>query len=140
MKATKIFQVLSLALIIAAVLDANSSQAAVATIRHEVTIHLTFSVNTCNTYYVRITDENGRLVAPPQIYVPGVNKYVFNELVSLPGRARIASLVLPSNVDPYVCPNNLTTKSDRKFGPFLFGKTYTYDLYPLIQKGVIKED
>jgi hypothetical protein len=147
MKTTKIFSVLSLVLIFAGVnaiyADNNpnvkSKKPDVPNIRYEVAIHLSLGVSLCNTYYVQITDESGRLAAPRQVFVAGTSKYVFNELFSVPGRARIASLVLPSNFDPYLCPNNLITKPDVEMGPFLPGRTVSFDLYPLIQKGAIKE-
>jgi hypothetical protein len=147
MKTTKFFSVLSLVLIFAGAnviyADNNpidkSKKPAIPSIRYEVAIHLPLGVSLCNTYYVEVTDESGRLVAPWKAFVPGISKYVFNELFSVPGRARIASLVLPSNFDPYVCPNILITKPDVKMGPFLPGRTVSFDLFPLIQKGAIKE-
>jgi hypothetical protein len=147
MKTTKFFSVLSLVLIFAAAntvyADNNKpdkfKKASQTTIKYQVAIHLSLGISTCNTYYVQITDETGRLVAPAQIFVPGVNKYVFNEAISVQGRARIASLVLPSNFDPYACLNNLITRPDVKVGPFFFGLTYSFDLFPLIQKGPMKE-
>jgi hypothetical protein len=150
MKTLKFFSVLSLALIFAGVnavysnnlLIGNTKYLNKATIRYEVTIHLSSGINICNNnlYLVQVKDERGRLVAPAQTFVPGINKYVFNETVSVEGRLRVAMLVLPSNVDPFVCQNNLITKPDVKIGPFLLGQTYSFDLYPLIQKGVFKED
>jgi hypothetical protein len=147
MKTTKFFSVLSLALIFAGVnaiyADNNpnnkSSKPAVPTIRYEVAIHLSLGASLCNTYWVQVTDETGRLVAPRKAFDPGISKYVFNELFSVPGRARIASLVLPSNFDPFVCQNILVTKPDVQMGPFLPGRTVSFDLFPLIQKGALKE-
>jgi hypothetical protein len=147
MKTTKLFSVLSLVLIFAGAntiyADNNpiskSKKPGVPNIRYEVAIHLSLGATFCNTYLVQVTDESGRLVAPPEIFVPGTSKYVFNELFSVPGRARIASLVLPANVDPYICPSNLITKPDVKMGPFLPGHTVSFNLFPEIQKGAMKE-
>jgi len=147
MKTTKFFSVLSLVLIFAGVnaiyADNNpndkSKKPAVPSIRYEVAINLSLGASLCNTYYVQVTDETGRLAAPPKAFVPGTSKYVFNELFSVPGRARIASLVLPSNVYPYACPNILITKPEVKMGPFLPGRTVSFDLFPLIQKNAMKE-
>ena len=150
MKTTKFFSVLSLALIFAGVnavysntvVTGNPQKLINSTIRYEVTVHLELGINICNSnlYLVEVTDETGRLVAPAKIFVPGISKYVFNETVSVKGRLRVASLVLPSNVDPFVCPNNLITKPDVKIGPFIQGMTYIFDLYPVTQQGSIKEE
>ena len=150
MKTTKFFSILSLALIFAGinsvystnVLTNNLKKSNKPSIRYEVNIHLSSGFNTCNSslYLVQVTDETGHLVAPAKIFVPGISKYVFNETFSLNGRLRIATLILPSNVDPFVCPNNPSTKPDVKMGPFLPGQTYSFDLYPIVPKGTIKED
>jgi hypothetical protein len=147
MKTTKFFSVLSLVLIFAAVNSAfaddnprdKSKKPDIPNIRYEVAIHLSLGVTLCNTYYIQITDESGRLAAPRKAFVPGTSKYVINEMFSVPGRARIVSLVLPSNVDPYACPILLVTKPEVKLGPFLPGRTISVDLFPLIQKGAMKE-
>jgi hypothetical protein len=147
MKTTKFFSVLSLALIFVA---ANSVYAGSKptndlrqefkpSIRYEVTVHFSLGVSMCNTYWVRVTYENGRLVAPPKIFAPGISKYVFIESVSTPGKARVASLVLSPDTDPYACPNNLITKPDVRRGSFKAVNTYSFDLFPLLQRGVIKE-
>jgi hypothetical protein len=147
MKTTKFFSVLSLVLIFAGVNaiyagdnpNNKSKKPALPDIRYEVAIHLSLGASLCNTYYVQITDETGRLVATPKAFVPGISKYVFHEMFSVPGRARIASLVLPTNLDPYVCPNILVTKPEMKMGKFLPGSTVSFDLFPVIQKGAMKE-
>ena len=147
MKTTKFFSVLSLVLIFAAVNSAfaddnprdKSKKPDIPNIRYEVAIHLSLGASLCNTYYIQITDESGRLAAPRKAFVPGTSKYVINEMFSVPGRARIVSLVLPSNVDPYACPNNLITRPDVKVGPFFSGLTYSFDIFPLLQKGPMKE-
>jgi len=146
MKTTNFFSVLSLALIFTGVstvysnnlLTGNSQQVSNATTRYEVTIHLSLGVNICNTYFVQVTDETGRLVAPAQIFVPGISKYVFTESISVPARVRlVAKLVLPSNVNPFGCPIILTTEPNVILGPFKIGRTYSFDLFPIIQKGPV---
>jgi hypothetical protein len=150
MKTTKFFSVLSLALIFAGINAVYSTNVPTdnpkklikPTIRYEVTVHLSSGFNICNysLYLVQVTDEAGHPVAPAKIFVPGISKYVFNETFSHEGKLRIATLFLPSNVDPIVCPNTLITKPDVKMGPFLPGQTYSFDLYPVVPKGTIKED
>ena len=143
MKTAKIFSVLSLALIFAAAntlysrdrVTDNRIQGEKKGVRYEVTVHLSQLMNFCNTYLVKVTDELGRPVAQPQIFVPGKAKYVFNETVAVPAKIRIASLVLPENTDPYYCSFNLVTKSDPMMGPFKTGQSYSFDLYPMVVLG-----
>ena len=148
MKTTKFLAVLSLALIFAGVNTVYSkgdnekpNVKPKASIRYEVTVHLALplGVNLCNTYWVRMTDGWGRPVAPDQRFVPGVSKYVFNESISSPGNVRVASLVLPSNVDPYSCGNTLVTKPDAKRDTFKAGRTYSFELYPALKRGAFDE-
>jgi hypothetical protein len=146
MKTAKIFSVLSFALIFATAttvyskdrMTDNPKQINKVTIRYEVTVHLSSVLNLCNTYLVKITDEQGRPVAHPQVFVPGVSKYVFTESISVQAKIRVASLALPENIDPYFCPTNLNTKSEPMWGPFFPGQTYSFDLYPIIEKGAVK--
>ena len=148
MKTAKIFSVLSLALIFAAANTVyskgrttdNRMQGEKKGIRYEVTIHMTQIMSFCNTYLVKVTDEYGRPAAKPQIFVPGISKYVFDETMAMPGKIRIASLSLPENIDPYFCSYNLVTKSEPMMGPFKAGQTYSFDLFPLIVKGAIGEN
>lgn len=145
MKTIKYFSVLSLALIFAGVntvysgnkLTTNTQKLNKKAIRYEVNIHIPAGVEICNTYLVQMTDESGRLVAHPQVFVPGVNKYFFDELVYVQGTLRAASLVLSDEGN--ICPITLFTKPDIKTARFLPGYTYSFDLYPIIQKVVIKE-
>ena len=148
MKTTKILAVLSLALMFAGV---NAVYAKGGpdkpkpmpkkAIRYEVTVHLAlpFGTNLCNTYWVKVTDEFGRQVAPAQKFVPGSSKYVFFESIAAVGRIRIASLALSANVDPYACTNILVTRPDVKRDFFMPGLTYSFDLYPSLQKGALDE-
>jgi len=150
MKTAKFFSLLSLAMIVAGVntvfsnnvLTDNPQKSTRPVIRYEVTVHLSSGFNTCNSslYLIQVTDETGRLVAPAKIFVPGNSKYVFNETVTHKGKLRVANLVLPANIDPFACPNSLITKPDVRMGPFIPGQTYSFDLYPVIQKGDIRVD
>jgi hypothetical protein len=150
MKTTKFFSVLSLALIFTGVnsvfssnvLTDNLQKSLRPVIRYEITVHLATGFNTCNSslYLIQVTDETGRVVAPAKVFIPGNSKYVINETISVKGKVRIASLILPANIDPSGCPNMLITKPDVKMGPFMPGQTYSFDLYPIIQKGEIRVD
>ena len=148
MKTTKILAVLSLALIFAGVNTVNAKSdprkpmsLEKPSIRYEVTVHLSLplGINLNNTYWVRMTDESGRLVAPAQRFIPGVSKYVFKESVSTVGRIRIASLVLPSNVDPFAGGNILVTQPDVKRGLFMPDRTYSFNLFPILKNGILDE-
>jgi hypothetical protein len=150
MKTAKFFSLLSLALIFAGVntvfsnnvLTDNPQKSTRPVIRYEVTVHLSSGFNTCNSslYLIQVTDETGSLVAPAKIFVPGNSKYVFNETVTHKGKLRVATLILPSNIDPFACPNPLITQPGVMVGPFIPGQTYSFDLYPVIQKGDIRVD
>ena len=150
MKTVKFFSVLSLVVIFAGVntvlsntvLTNNPEKSIKPVIRYEVTVHLSSGFTICNSslYLVQLTNENGHPVAPAKIFIPGNSKYVFNETLSPGGKLRVATLVLPSNIDPSGCPNPLITIPDVKMGPFLPGHTYSFDLYPIIKKGEIRED
>jgi len=148
MKTKNIIQVLTLALIFTTVNVVNAKDRITdqpslmkkATIRYEVTVHHAVGFILCHNYLVKVTDANGRPVATPQVFIPGKIKYVFVEYVSVPSNIRIASLSLPDNVDPYFCPTSLKTKSAPMMGPFIPGRTYSFDLYPIIEKGAINEN
>jgi hypothetical protein len=119
------------------VLNNNSNQLIKTTIRYEVNVHLSSWINLCNTYLVQVTDEKGRPVAHAQVFDPAIKKYVFSEVVSASVKVRIALLVL-SDEGTY-CPIKLITQPDVKAGLFYPGQTYSFDLYPIIQKEVVKE-
>lgn len=141
MEATKITTVLTLALIFASVttifakgFEARNSQIGmIPGITYHVNIHLpSFSKDICNTYLVQILDENGRTVAPAQVFIEGVSKYVFHETSTSMGKSRMAVLVPVEYPQHYVCTNDLFTIPDVEMGPFEKGQTYTFDLYPTI--------
>jgi len=142
MKTIKYFSVLSLVMIFAMVSAVHSKPILEGTvgnldpisIKYEVKVYLDASIDLCDTYLVIMTDEKGRYVAKPQIYVPGKNIYTFNEYVSLPVKAaRKASFVL-SGLKMSICPQALVTKPDFRMGPFFPGGTYTFELYPSLIK------
>lgn len=147
MKTVKIFSVLSLVLIFAGInavcsnvgLTDNTKQVNKATIRYEVYINIEKNVNFCNTYLVQISDENGKPVAHPQVYIPGINKYVFIETVSGIAKMRVASFEILQNLEVLGCPINIITKPDIKMGPFHPFETYYFNLYPIMLREVIKE-
>jgi hypothetical protein len=97
---------------------------------YHVIIHPAISKSICNTYLVKVSDETGHLVAPPQIFIPGVNKYLFYEFNTAKGRNRVATLELSLYPGHYTCPNDFFTPPDVKVGPFEIGQIYTFDLYP----------
>ena len=116
MKTAKFFSVLSLAIIFTSVtfgssngLDNRNSQVSIMPgITYQVVIHFSgFTKDICNPYLVQILDETGRLVAPAQVFIKGINKYVFYEKGPALGRIRM--------------------------GPFKSGQTYSFDLYPTIE-------
>jgi hypothetical protein len=138
MKTAKIYSFLSIAVIFLGVTTGFSKKSDFPDTRnskslgllHQVIVHSTIGKSICNTYLVKVSDETGRLVAPPQIFIPGVNKYVFSENGSAKGRKRIATLELSLYPDHYTCPNDFFTPPDVKVGPFEIGQIIMYDLYP----------
>ena len=148
MKTLKFFLVLCLVLIFAGVnavysnngLTGNTKPLNRATLKYEVNITLSSGIDFCNTYLVQVSDETGRHVAHAQIFVPGINKYVFTETVSGPIKVRIATLEILSGFELLGCPINLITKPDVNMGPFFPFETYYFYLFPVAQKVVIKEN
>ena len=137
MKTTKIFSVLSLALIFATVTaafagntDKKAGQAAAGTlIRYQVNVHLVSEKPLCNLWMVKILDETGREVAPAKAYTPGLTAYEFFERGPASG-VRIAVLVKYQYGDHFQCANELFTEPAIISGKFLNGESYRFDLYP----------
>jgi hypothetical protein len=140
MKTTKIYTVLSLVLVFAAVTSSFGSAIGKITaegvvnrgIHHVVNVNLTIDKPLCNTYLVEIRDAQGQLVAPSQRYVPGVSKYEFFERGPASG-VRIASLVRANYGNHFICEYELFTSPAFVAGPFLIGQTYRFDLFPSLQ-------
>jgi hypothetical protein len=129
MKTTKLFSVLSFALIFLGIntssantlLTNNPNDPHVASVSYDVYVHLVGENNICNVYLVQVTDETGRLVAPVKRYVPGVTKYTFTEPGLVRARVRIAKMVRAEYPNHYVCVNDLITAPATKQGPFFNG-------------------
>jgi hypothetical protein len=146
MKTAKLFSVLCLTMIFSGVTAVyskngptdNSNSVSSAPIRYEVTIHSINATYLCNTYQVQVTDENGRLVAAPATFVPGINKYTFFEEGTVKGKLRVANLVLSPYTERFVCQVNFTLYPVVKPGPFISGHTYSFHLYPVIQETMIE--
>jgi hypothetical protein len=147
MKAIKIISVLSLVLIFAAANTVYSSgkvsdkpqMTKKISIRYEVDVFLFSRIDLCNTYFVQVTDESGRLVAPPKVFVPGIQKYIFSEDGPAQGKVRVAMLILAQDVDPYLCPVHIGARPDVKMGPFLLGQTYPFTLRVLVKAPLDKD-
>lgn len=143
MKTSKYFSVLSLALIFAGVTagfstkveDQNSQISKVPMIRYQVNVHLASDKAICNTYWIQVTDENGRLVAPAQVFVPGKIQYAFyseskDRAVRERGTKRVAMLVTDPKIRNLECEINLFSLPNVRTGSFLPGHTYSFDLIP----------
>ena len=142
MKTSKLYSILSLALIFLVTTgyakkgpDRIPDSRSKSQIRYEVNIHNLKAANLCNTYQVQVTDANGRLVASPTTFVPGISKYTFFEEGPAYGRIRIATLVLSPNNDRYICQTTFTLRPAVLWAPFLGGSTYIFNLYPVVQEG-----
>ena len=145
MKTTKLFSILSLAIIFVGINAAYSKENPkglhTASASYDVYVHLVGVNSLCNDYQVQVTDEKGRLVAPVQRFVPGVTRYNFHEQGLMRGKLRIANLIRVTYPNHFVCVNDLITAPAAKQGPFLMGHTYSFDLYPqwVISKEYKKE-
>ena len=140
MKSTKILSVVGLALMFmwasagfSGNIDGPKAKApGITGIIYKVIIHPEFAANPGGTYLIQVVDGSGRLVAPPQVWVPGVNVYTFNEKFTAVGdnHARRAAMmisvkgpVLPDSSPLYAVP-------DVKVGPFWGGIVYIFNLFP----------
>jgi hypothetical protein len=140
MKTTKIYTVLSLALIFAAVTSAFSSTIGKVTntgtlntmVRYHVNVSISNDLTICNIYQVEILDGQGQLVAPAKQFIPGVTGYDFFERGPAKG-VRIAALVMVNIHNRYICAADLFTTPVGLTGPFLSGQTYRFDLYPQVK-------
>jgi hypothetical protein len=141
MKTTKLFSVISLALIFVGItagfskkVEPVSSKIVQSTgIIYRVSIHPDLMTTPCGTYLVQVVDETGRLVAPAQVFVAGINGYSFNEKISTSANLhsrRVAMLIQVKTPSYYTCSTPLFALPDIKIGPFLAGHFYTFDLYP----------
>ena len=142
MKTTKIFSIITLVIMFTGVTagfskdfgDRKSQPSMMPGITHQVVIHFqALTKDICNPYLVQIIDETGRLVAPAQVFIKGINKYAFYEKAPALGRTRMAVLIPVGYPRHFVCPNDFFTLPDVKMGPFKTGQTYMYDLYPTNQ-------
>ena len=99
-------------------------------VRYQVNIHVSADLDLCNAYLVVLVDGHGNQVAAPQGYIPGVSSYLFTESASTAG-VRGARLILNTEIMHYVCANELTTAPVFHMGPFMTGKLYSFDLFPM---------
>jgi hypothetical protein len=79
-------------------------------------------------YYIVVTDERGRAVAPPQQFRLGTWSYNIKEKTATMTGTRIAKIVLNTQM---ICPDALNFAPDSKTGTFKDGATYLFNLVPL---------
>jgi hypothetical protein len=147
MKTTKLFLVFSLVLIFVLInsvyakdgTGSNPQMTRQMNIRYEVNVILNSRIDLCNTYYIQVTDETGRLIAPRKIFDPGTQKYIFSENGPAKGKIRVAMMVLATDVDTYSCPVYINARPDVKIGPFLPGDTYSFVLRPFVKAPLDKD-
>ena len=144
MKTIKIIPVLSLALIFATVnaafsgtIKPGSTEPTVKNIKYQVNVHLASDLNLCNTYLIQVVDENGLLVAPPQTFVPGISSYTFISLPQAIGilrpigwKTKRTAMLISAGSPEIDCSVDLVTRPDSKFGTFISGQTYYFNLFP----------
>ena len=107
-----------------------------AVIRHMVVLPIHNDMLFCGTYVIEIRNENGQLVAPPKLFVPGIRQYLFFERVFTGEAVRSANLRQVSNTDPWQCESLLYSEPSVIKGMFEAGKTYRYMLDPKVISNV----
>jgi hypothetical protein len=140
MKTTKMISVLSILLFVSTLFpmitlgigNKNNQTPLSPVIRYEVNVILPAEKNLCNTYYIVIRDESGKMVAPVKPLAAGISKYLFYERGPAKG-ARIATLEVSNYGDRYICDRELFANPAVLFGLFETGKTYRFDLFPSYQ-------
>jgi hypothetical protein len=100
------------------------------TVYYRVYVHLAPNAQVCGQYAVKVTDKNGKAIAPPQVYVPGQVLYTFTESPRSPLGVRIARLVTSALPDIAVCRNQIYTSPQVMLIQFANGMDYQFDLYP----------
>jgi hypothetical protein len=147
MKTAKLFALISLTAIFAISLVAYSNSAltdnpkgfSTASVSYDVYVHFVSDASLCGAYFVQVTDEKGRPVAAAKQFVPGVTKYNFHEYGIMRGKVRIANLIQVTYPHHFVCVYSLSTSPAVKEGPFLYGHTYSFDLYPALNSPEITD-
>ena len=98
------------------------------TITYQVMVHVDkHAFSYVRNFFVVLSDENGRAVAPPQQLKPDVSEYNFKETGPVKG-TRIARLAFGDrpHSDLFLC------KHEGRTGMFFGGETYTFDLYVVL--------
>jgi hypothetical protein len=127
MKTTKILFALSLAIILFAFNSNNANAGTDKTkgaIKYQVNVHVDPTADLPYQMIVYITDQSGRIVDHPQVYVAGTDIYDFEEAGPQTG-VRIAQIALNPPVPGII----LEFIPDVKKGRFEGGKVYTFNLY-----------
>jgi hypothetical protein len=142
MKTTKIFSVLSLAMVFTVVTSAFANvigkkdvTPSNAMIRYAVNVVSQMEKPLAATYMIKVFNEKYQLVAPPKIFIPGQSQYVFYERGPADG-VRIAVLVKAPLHEGGIEPNVILYAEPAIVkGPFEVGQTYRFDLYPKLIGG-----
>ena len=139
MKTLKLKTVISLVLIIAGInflfaIPTNNRIliGSASGITYIVSVHFQEKIELCNSYLVQVVDDQGYSVAPAQLYQQGTATYVFHERGPA-GGVRVARLVQSPTLGHITCNYDLVTAPDIKTGKFLVGRSYFFDLYPVLQ-------
>jgi hypothetical protein len=112
--------------------DGNAGPNNAINVKYQVTVNIQVIKNLCNTYEVEIVDANGRLVAPAQTYVPGIEKYNFVEQTRQTAGIRIAKMIVVyrGEGDHFICEQELSTPPVARLINFTDSQLFTFDLYP----------
>jgi hypothetical protein len=86
-------------------------------------------------YYISVLNENGRVVAHPQIFIDGVWEYTFEEYGPIVGNLRVATMERDSHSDGSIIYNFDPSKLQ---GPFNLGEVYYFKT--LTPQNVLKDE
>jgi hypothetical protein len=148
MKTVKIFSALILSLVLFSVNavsaannnDNNQTANPTAQVIYQVSVHFSSDRPLCNDYRLEILDATGKLVAPPQMFVPDFTTYKFTEQTRQEKGIRIARLVEVPKDMHYNCPTQLFTPVDAQVIEFCDGAVYQFNLTPrIITNGHVKD-
>lgn len=140
MKATKIFQVLGLALIFASSTTLFAGNPVTkgtpnTSIRYAVNVQYSGpEIQLLATYLIKIYNEKHQQVSPPQNLIPGKMQYTFFERGPADGIriAVIEKAIIDGGSEPWW---SFVVEPAIVKGPFEIGQTYRFDLFPKLTGG-----
>ena len=126
MKTVKIITALSVILLIAALNTSSYAQTSKVTTYYVKVDNNLNPADYAAGYSIFLTDESGKLIAPPQTFRFGLWSYIFKENRIPVGKMRVAHMEATSNATH----TSIVVDPVSIMGPFIPGNTYTLVLTP----------